>query len=85
MMFIIIRSLIIYLILAGVFTIIFGLLVLNDEDKWYISILKMLFMPFLVIIGFVLAILEEKKRKTEIAINVKFNLGLEVLKWDGII
>lgn len=63
MMFIIIRSLIIYLILAGIFTIIFGLLVLNDEDKWYISILKMLFMPFLVIIGFVLAILEDKKKK----------------------
>ena len=59
-MFIVVKSLIIYLILTGIFTIIFGLLVLNDEDKWYISILKMLFMPFLVIIGFILAILEDK-------------------------
>lgn len=63
MLFEIIRFLIIYVGMAWIFTLTFGLLVIEDSDKLYKVILKIVFMPFIVIGSFVIAIKELRKNR----------------------
>lgn len=61
MLFEIIRFFIIYVIISWIFTITFGAIVIENNDKWYKFILKIMFMPFIVIGSIVMAIKEEIK------------------------
>ena len=54
-----------YLMFSMSLFIIFGLIVLNDDSKWYEYIFVMLFMPFIVFISFVIVIIENIKEKKE--------------------
>lgn len=63
MLFKIIRFFIIYAITSWIFTITFGVLVVENNDKWYKVILKIMFMPFISISSFVMTIKELRKNK----------------------
>lgn len=52
-----------YLCISMSFFMIFGLIVLDNDSKWYKYIFCMLFMPFIVIGGFVSAIIEDIRDK----------------------
>ena len=55
-----------YLMFSMSLFLIFGLVVLDNDSKWYEYIFAMLFMPFIVFIGFGNTIIEdirEEKRK----------------------
>ena len=51
-----------YLCISMSFFMIFGLIVLDNDSKWYEYIFCMLFMPFIVIGGFASAIIKDKKK-----------------------
>lgn len=52
-----------YLCVSMSLFLIFGLIVLDNDSKWYEYIFCMLFMPFIVIGGFVSAIIEDIRDK----------------------
>ena len=52
-----------YLCVSMSFFIIFGLIVLNNNSKWYEFIFCMLFMPFIVICVFGSVIIEDLRDK----------------------
>ena len=52
-----------YLCVSMSFFLIFGLIVLDNDSKWYECIFYMLFMPFIIIGGFVSAIIEDIRDK----------------------
>lgn len=52
-----------YLCISGSLFIIFGLIVLDNDSKWYEYIFYMLFMPFIIIGGFGSAIIEDIRDK----------------------
>ena len=52
-----------YLCVSMSLFLIFGLIVLDNDSKWYEYIFCMLFMPFIVICGFGSAIIEDIRDK----------------------
>lgn len=52
-----------YLCVSMSFFLAFGLIVLDNDSKWYEYIFCMLFMPFIVIYGFGSAIIEDIRDK----------------------
>lgn len=52
-----------YLCISMSLFLIFGLIVLDNDSKWYEYIFYMLFMPFVVIGGFASAIIENIRDK----------------------
>lgn len=54
-----------YLCISMSFFFVFGLIVLDNDSKWYEYIFCMLFMPFIVIGGFGNAIIEDIRDKKE--------------------
>lgn len=59
----IINILLKYIMVSMSLFIIFGLIVLNENSKWYECIIAMLFMPFILIAGFGVGIIEDIKNK----------------------
>ena len=52
-----------YICICLIFTFIFGLIVLDDTDRWYELIIKILIMPFIVIGSFIIVIIDDLKNK----------------------
>ena len=52
-----------YICICLIFTFIFGLIVLDDTDRWYEFIIKILIMPFIVIGSFIIVIIDDLKNK----------------------
>ena len=52
-----------YICICLIFTFIFGLIVLDDADRWYKIIIKILIMPFIVIGSFIIVIIDDLKNK----------------------
>ena len=52
-----------YICICLIFTFIFGLIVLDDTDRWYEIIIKILIMPFIVIGSFIIVIIDDLKNK----------------------
>ena len=50
-----------YICICLIFTFIFGLIVLDDTDRWYEFIIKILIMPFIVIGSFIIVIIDDSK------------------------
>ena len=46
-----------------IFTFTFGLIVLDDTDRWHELIIKILIMPFIVIGSFIIVIIDDLKNK----------------------
>jgi hypothetical protein len=59
----IVGALLKYLCVSMSLFMIFGLIVLDDDSKWYEWIFLMLFMPFIVVLGFGSAIIEDIRDK----------------------
>lgn len=51
-----------YICICLIFTFIFGLIVLDDTDRWYELIIKILIMPFIVIGSFIIVIIDDLKK-----------------------
>ena len=52
-----------YICICLIFTFIFGLIVLDDTNRWYELIIKILIMPFIVIGSFIIVIIDDLKNK----------------------
>ena len=52
-----------YICICLIFTFTFGLIVLDDTDRWYELIIKILIMPFIVIGSFIIVIIDDLKNK----------------------
>ena len=52
-----------YICICLIFTFIFGLIVLDDTDRWHELIIKILIMPFIVIGSFIIVIIDDLKNK----------------------
>ena len=52
-----------YICICLIFTFIFGLIVLDDTDRWYELIIKILIMPYIVIGSFIIVIIDDLKNK----------------------
>ena len=50
-----------YICICLIFTFIFGLIVLDDTDRWYEFIIKILIMPFIVIGSFIIVTIDDLK------------------------
>ena len=51
-----------YICICLIFTFIFGLIVLDDTDRWYEFIIKILIMPFIVIGSFIIVTIDDLKK-----------------------
>ena len=52
-----------YICICLIFTFTFGLIVLDNTDRWYELIIKILIMPFIVIGSFIIVIIDDLKNK----------------------
>ena len=52
-----------YICICLIFTFTFGLIVLDDTDRWHELIIKILIMPFIVIGSFIIVIIDDLKNK----------------------
>ena len=48
-----------YICICLIFTFTFGLIVLDDTDRWYEFIIKILTMPFIVIGSFIIVTIDD--------------------------
>jgi hypothetical protein len=61
----ILKFLVIYLCIDGIFCFPWALIVLDNDDKWYQIIYKSLIMPFIVVGGIVSCIIDDIKRRKD--------------------
>ena len=51
-----------YICICLIFTFTFGLIVLDDTDRWHELIIKILIMPFIVIGSFIIVTIDDLKK-----------------------